>query len=599
MNKKHLTSAEVLRYATQLEASGSLPEAASAYAAILRKFPKHPKARAGLIRVEKSTGPAQALTQQDTSRLKNLQVLLGQGKFTELRDEASKLIGRYPALAFVPNIAGIALAQLGQHKSAIKLFREALTRDETYGPAHVNLSTSLRITGDSDAALQSATAALKLLPGNVEVLVTHGLALFASNQPELAKRELEAALKINPRSLEAYDGLCLIAEGLSELDDLESTIQRATATFGDDIASLQLWQGILEARNDRPNDALYILDAIPSDDLPIEKMAKYHEQRGKCLDKIGRYSEAFDAFSIANNFSISRSGTGSGQNSYLAQLRTSLHHFKTFKFESWRPQSLGKSGSNLAFLVGFPRSGTTLLDTFLRGHPEIEVVEECPMLINVIEQLNEPNNIKALANLSDEKVGELQEAYFDALGRYCPDQDFSNASVIVDKLPLNMNEVPLIRRIFPSARFLFALRHPCDCILSGYMQSFKSNIAMDTFLTLENAAELYDLSMSNWRMAVELLKVPHVTVRYESLIENTESQVMPVIEHLRLDWASSLLDHTTTALSRGVISTPSREQVTRPLYLRSRYRWRNYEAQLSPVMDKLNPWISYWGYDVA
>jgi hypothetical protein len=220
------------------------------------------------------------------------------------------------------------------------------------------------------------------------------------------------------------------------------------------------------------------------------------------------------------------------------------------------------------------------------------------MVSDMIGQLSGPHNIAALANLSDEKASELQEVYFDALNRYGADQDFSNASVIVDKLPLNMNEVPLIRRVFPNARFIFALRHPCDCILSCYMQSFKSNIAMDAFLTLENAADLYDLSMNNWRMAVELLEIPHVTVRYESLIDNIEGQVMPVIEHLGLDWDSSLLDHKTTALSRGVISTPSREQVTRPLYHRSRYRWRNYEAQLAPVMDKLTPWISYWGYDI-
>jgi len=255
-----------------------------------------------------------------------------------------------------------------------------------------------------------------------------------------------------------------------------------------------------------------------------------------------------------------------------------------------RLKPLSPSRRSPAFLVGFPRSGTTLLDTFLMGHPETCIVEEQQML-NAAEKVI--GDYAALPETRAQQVEQARAAYFAELERHV-DPDFGG--LVIDKLPLSMLGLPLIYRMFPDARVIFAQRHPCDVVLSGFMQGFALNDAMACFLDLALAARFYDTAMGLFWKARELLPLNVRTLVYEELIADPEASLKPIIAFLGLEWRPELLDHRATAIARGAISTPSYDQVVRPLSKTPSGRWRRYREQLEPVLPVLLPWAERLGY---
>ena len=198
-----------------------------------------------------------------------------------------------------------------------------------------------------------------------------------------------------------------------------------------------------------------------------------------------------------------------------------------------------------------------------------------------------------LPNRSAAEFENAREAYFSELDRHA-DPNFDG--LIVDKLPLNMLGLPVIHSLFPDARVIFAQRHPCDAALSGFLQSFTLNDAMACFLTIEDAADLYDVSMGVFSRARDLLAIATHTLVYENLVSEPEAALRPLLDFLGLEWRPELLDHRATAKSRGAIITPSYDQVTQPLSRTPSGRWRRYEKQLAPVLPVLLPWAERLGY---
>jgi hypothetical protein len=222
------------------------------------------------------------------------------------------------------------------------------------------------------------------------------------------------------------------------------------------------------------------------------------------------------------------------------------------------------------------------------GHPNVTVVEEFPML-GAAQSIAGDIPLR----VSNERLGRARQAYFDELDRHI-DGEFSG--LVVDKLPLNMIGLPIIQALFPDAPVIFAQRHPCDCVLSAFMQGFALNDAMACFLTIEGSADLYDAAMDTFSASREMLGTTVHTVVYEELIEDPEAALRPVVEFLGLDWHADLLNHQVTAVRRGAISTPSYDQVVRPLTKAPSGRWRRYEEQLAPVLPVLLPWAKRLGY---
>ena len=332
-------------------------------------------------------------------------------------------------------------------------------------------------------------------------------------------------------------------------------------------------------------EARRLLELESSETDPV----RWHRLMAKILDSLGETQGAFDA-AVAMNRAVQDFDTWVRKGAEYRRRIRGLAETVTPKWAArLRPLEPGPRSSP-AFLVGFPRSGTTLLDTFLMGHPDTEVLEEFHMLGAAETILG---NVAHLPDRSVDQLEQARRAYFAELDRHTS-RDFSG--LIVDKLPLNMLGLPVIFTLFPDARIIFAQRHPCDAVLSGFMQSFTLNDAMACFLTIEDSADLYDTAMSLFSASRDALPAAVHTLAYEELVADPEAALRPLIDFLGLDWRPELLDHRSTAKARGAIITPSYDQVVQPLSKAPSGRWRRYERQLEPVLPVLLPWAERLGY---
>jgi len=243
-------------------------------------------------------------------------------------------------------------------------------------------------------------------------------------------------------------------------------------------------------------------------------------------------------------------------------------------------------GKRLSFLLGFPRSGTTLLDTFLMGHPEVAVLEEKQLVGRAADVVG---GSAGLERASQQTLTKARNAYFASLGEH----GLGNfAGLVVDKFPLDMAAAPVIEAVFPRAPMIFAQRHPCDVVLSGFMQP----IGVVNFSSIEDAADYYDAMMSIWTAARAAMGLNVHTVVYEELVQDPEAVLRPLLAFLDLEWDDRLLDHRRTAKERGTIETPTYDQVTEPISTKASGRWKRYREQLEPALPVLLPWAERLGY---
>ena len=228
----------------------------------------------------------------------------------------------------------------------------------------------------------------------------------------------------------------------------------------------------------------------------------------------------------------------------------------------------------------------------MMGHPDTVVMEERPV-ISRLEQ--EVGGFDAIAKLDERAIRNAQQRYFEIAAEYV---DVTAGPQLVDKAPLLLNQAAFIHRLFPQSPFLLALRHPADVLLSCFVSNFNLNSAMANFLSLDTAAEFYDLTFRTWENARAILPLTVHTVIYERMVEDPSAVLRPIVEALGLEWHEDMLDHTKTAAERGLITTASYAQVTEPIYRRSVGRWQNYRKHLEPVLPVLAPWAQKFGYTI-
>ena len=194
------------------------------------------------------------------------------------------------------------------------------------------------------------------------------------------------------------------------------------------------------------------------------------------------------------------------------------------------------------FFVGFPRSGTTLLQKVLDSHRDVHVIEENNPLGRVTS-LIERETEKYLEGdflLNEKNIDSLRKIYFDEARKYVPIDD---GCLIVDKLPMNIVQVHIIKILFPDAKILLGLRHPCDSILSCFMQNFAVNRAMASMFKFDSVMNYYDKTMGLWKIFKSNIEFESYAVRYEDLIENMEGEVRELLQFLNLQWDEETLNY--------------------------------------------------------
>ena len=326
---------------------------------------------------------------------------------------------------------------------------------------------------------------------------------------------------------------------------------------------------------------------------PMPQHAAY--LAAQLLQARGRHDEAFAAFVEANRIAAANAARrGVDGRAFLAEAAAEAAVLDGAA-DADRP-ALDEPAPlpfRPAFLVGFPRSGTTLLEQILDAHPDIVSLEEKGCFEEVLDLLpgGYPTGLARVAAVDRERV---RAAYAARVLEHLP---VAAGKLMVDKLPLRLTRAGAIHLLLPEARFIFALRHPYDAVLSCFMQEFGANSAMANCFTLEDAAAMYHRTMSLWSRYREQYPLAVVTVRYEALVDDLAREVRPVLEHLGVPWDARVEGFAEHALARGRIRTPSYSQVRRGLYTQARGRHLAYLPHFAPaVRALLDPWVARWGY---
>ena len=264
-------------------------------------------------------------------------------------------------------------------------------------------------------------------------------------------------------------------------------------------------------------------------------------------------------------------------------------------YRSWPQLKAPEASQSPVFVVGFPRSGTTLLEQMLDAHPRLQSMDERPFMNQLANQLDDigieiPRDLRELVQRD---CDELRKGYVIlACGKVPRRWD----ARLVDKNPLNMSWLPMIHRIFPQAKFVFVLRHPCDVLLSCYLQNFAAAPLIAACRSLEHLAHAYVAAMENWLYHVSLFQPDVFVSRYEDLVADTPAQTRRIAEFLELGEAETMLRFAERAQEKGYIRTPSYTQVVEPISARGVGRWRQYARYFEPVLPILRPMLDRWDY---
>jgi tetratricopeptide (TPR) repeat protein len=519
------------------------------------------------------------------------------------------------------NNLGNARAMGGDFEGGIAALERAVVLAPYSAPCHLNLARAYRDSGDAakaealfrkmaddfpddakplidlhdllkvqvrdDEVLPVIDRALEREPDNLDLMLARARHFGAVLEMEKAEEGFRKVLTRDPANAEAFVGLATVYEHYRPSALQELAVQAEQSGLEGD--ALSLVQAFAHRRAKRYGEGVAVLNRI----APEFETARRHHLLGQMLEGLGDHDEAFAAFERMN--AIYREDP-SQPVERAAALRTEVREkmaATTGKWlKSWATPPLEPERPAPAFLVGFPRSGTTLLDTILMGHPDVVVMEERPVINRLGTELG---GFESIAGMDEAQVRAAQSRYFEIASEYA---DLSAGQLLVDKSPLLLIEAALIHRLFPKARFILALRHPADVLLSCFVSNFRLNNSMSNFIALDTAAEFYDLTFSNWENSRSVLPLDVHPIVYEEMVEDAAAVIRPLVEGLGLAWHEDMLDHTSTAAERGMITTASYAQVTEPIYRRSVGRWQNYRKHLDPVLPVLKPWAEKFGYEV-
>jgi tetratricopeptide (TPR) repeat protein len=497
-------------------------------------------------------------------------------------------------------LAAEGLEERGATAQALDLLRAATRAAPNNRVAWMRLASLLARQGDFEEAAAAFDAVLANDPESFGALMGAGEMRLQLRDPATAERHYRRAAEVAPHAGAPLAVLAVIAAQNRNVAEARGLAARAAAItpgiLGAEMAVARA--DILEGAPALAEARLTALLARP--ELDQENRAGVLDVRAEALDTLGRADEAFADYEARNAIAlrINTPRFGGDTADRLPGIARRLAAFMVAQpEEAWRGPSgedaIGrKTVRRHVFLLGFPRSGTTLLERVLAGHPGAETLEEMNHLIASTSPLRGDAGWRRLTNLTEAEADACRETYW-SLVRKNLGGDLSD-KILVDKLPLHTLDLPMIAKLFPDARILFAVRDPRDVVLSCYRRRFLVNAAMFEFLTLRGAADFYDAAMSLAATARARLPLNIHEVRHEAVITDFDGEVGAILDFIGADWNPMVRDFADRV--GGHIRTPSYSQLARGLNADGVGQWRRYERQMARVIDILEPWVGRFGY---
>jgi len=318
------------------------------------------------------------------------------------------------------------------------------------------------------------------------------------------------------------------------------------------------------------------------------------------LDALGRYDDAWRVLTEAHASQVQSIQRQSPQWALraLPDMSVTALGCDAADVAAWDHSGAPSTAESPVFVVGFPRSGTTLLELALDAHPQLKSMDEQRFVQDTLDELVAAgaDYPQRLRDVSREALDRVRASYWERVAKKVK---LAPGERLVDKNPLNILRLPVIRRVFPHARILLAVRHPCDVLLSCYMQQFRAPDFALLCRSIESLAVGFRRTFDYWYAQSALLAPAVHELGYEDLVRDFESGMRAVTDFLELPWAESMLRPAERAQAKGYISTPSYAQVTQPVNQKSVDRWKRYEKYFAGALPPLEPYLARWGYGRA
>lgn len=521
-----------------------------------------------LGRTGASTAPTPAPADDDARQaelMRDAERHLEEGRHFQAIPVLQEVLGRNPRYRDALVALGVAFGRAGQLESGIRSLRRALAAGDDQARTHATLARQLVTIGRPDEALLSADRAIELDPTDT------------------------ASRLVRARSLDV----------LGRLDDSLETVEAILASAPDNADAAVLRARLLRRRGDL-DEAQRTLEAIIAlDHHPGRLLGHAWHELGQLHDRRGAHADAFEAFRhsgrererVANEVKIDGAAWSRRIRSYRRSSDSAI-------FGRWTRESFDDDLPIPGFLVGFPRSGTTLMEQILGAHPGIVTSNERPLLEPLREELKKAYRSKfdipaALGRLECEQVAAMRTLYWRSAESKL-DEQFGDRT-LVHKSPIDIIDLALVNVVFPEARVIVAIRDPRDVCLSCFMQMFAPNEATVNFVSWERTAAFYTEVMGLWLHQRPLLRMDVTEIRYEHLVANLETESRAMLDALGVDWNDRVLEYHSVSRRRAV-NTPSYTGVSRPVYQSATARWRNYREQIKVVRDTLDPFVKAFGY---
>ena len=492
---------------------------------------------------------------------------------------------------FACNLVAWADIEAGRATDGEALVRRGLALTPDDPGLLTTLGLALRRQSRLREALAAYDAALALAPGYAVAWLERGFALHQGNSLHLAAASYHRAAALDPASAAAFAGLAAIASTQGEGDDARRFAAEALARDGRDavahcaVARVDIADGAATA-------AVARLRALLADSaVNIDNRSAALSLLGDALAKTGDAQGAHDNWAAAKASLSQRFPQMAAAEPLLdmvaridAAVIAGPARFDTPGVSPARPH---------AFLLGYPRSGTTLVETILASADGVATLEELPTLLAAELRFYLPaDGPVALAGIDAATADALRAAYWQRVAEFGVASD---ARLFVDMDPLKTMDLPLIGRLFPAATIIVMRRDPRDVILSCFRQNFAASPIAFEFTSLGRAARHYDALMRLQRHSLARMGNPVFELRYEELVADFDGVTRRLCAALGLEWREALRDFSATARQRNV-STASVGQVRRGLY-NGGGQWQRFAEQLAPVLPVLQPWIDAFGYD--
>jgi tetratricopeptide (TPR) repeat protein len=491
-------------------------------------------------------------------------------------------------------IAGLAAHARGNPASAL----EFLIRADAIAPANSmilgNLGVVYRALGRLDDARGAYEKALASDPRHIPTRANLARLLDQLGKLPEAEAHFRQILALRPGHGEALAGLASVLEQRHRLDEAEEAARQA----GDNaLAGLTLAK--IAVRRKQPDAALATLASVRARALTPVNSALADGLEGQARELLNEVDAAFSAFTRANDTlraayaPMFAEEPGWISAALLSDLAQAFTGGPPPGFFDDTPE--GQRDGH-AFLVGFPRSGTTLMEQALAAHPGVQSIEEADNLAETLTALAEAPSVSAFfASLTADRLRDLRSAYWARVAGQLGGPP--STQVFLDKMPINSAYLGVIAKLFPKARFLFALRDPRDVMLSCFQQRFGMNAVMYRFLTLQGTSALYDGVMAAATAALQGLtgKIAVKQVRYETLAGDFEGEMRVIVSSLGLEWSPEILNFREKSRERYV-STPSAPQILEPVTRAATGKFRRYTAHLEPIMPVAEAWAAKFDY---